>query len=126
VTESIPADIRQFVLRYIDSISEMEALVMLAKSPDTWWTVEEVATRLYVSSEDAGAVMGRLAGHGIAKLGADGRHRYARLHEDDAATVERLTQMYATQLIPITNLIHSKRGSRIQEFADAFRLRSKD
>ncbi len=125
MTESIPADIRQFVLRYIDSIAEMEALVMLSKSSDDWWDAQQVATRLYIPVEEADRVLNRLSAHGIAKQ-AESRYRYARLHEDDAATVERLTEMYGRQLIPITNLIHSKRGSRIQEFAEAFRLRSKE
>lgn len=125
MSEAIPADIRQFVLRYIDSIAEMEALVMLSKSPDAWWDAGQVAMRLYIPPDEASRVLGVLCLRGIAKQG-EGKVRYARLHEDDAATVERLTAMYATQLIPITNLIHSKRGSRIQQFADAFRLRTKD
>jgi transcription initiation factor IIE alpha subunit len=125
MTEPIPADIRQFVLRFVESIAEMEALVILSKSPDTQWTVDELATRLYIPRDEAERVLARLGQHGIAKF-VDSRWRFARLHEDDAATVERLTLMYSTHLIAITNLIHSRRGSRIQEFADAFRLRSKD
>lgn len=125
MAESIPADIRQFVLRHIDSIAEMEALVMLSTSPQAWWDAQQVATRLYISVAEAERVLGRLAAQNLFKQ-AEGRYRFARLHEDDAATVERLTEMYAKQLISITNLIHGKRSSRIQEFAEAFRLRSKE
>ena len=37
--------------------------------------------------------------------------------------LERLAEIYAKHLVPVTNLIHSKPKPRIQEFADAFRLR---
>ena len=39
------------------------------------------------------------------------------------AMVERVAVLYRQCLIPITNLIHSKAKSRMQEFADAFKIR---
>ena len=51
----------------------------------------------------------------------------AALPEPTAATVQRLVHLYDTHLIAITNLIHSKpSASRVQQFADAFKLRKKD
>jgi hypothetical protein len=34
-----------------------------------------------------------------------------------------LADVYARYLVPVTNLIHAKPKSRVQEFADAFKLR---
>jgi hypothetical protein len=36
--------------------------------------------------------------------------------------IGRVDEVYARQLIPMTNLIHNKPG-RIREFADAFKIR---
>jgi hypothetical protein len=36
----------------------------------------------------------------------------------------RAVELYSRQLVPVTHLIHSKpRPARVQEFAEAFRLR---
>jgi hypothetical protein len=37
--------------------------------------------------------------------------------------MERIVELYARYLVPVTHLIHSKSKSRVQEFADAFRIR---
>ena len=37
--------------------------------------------------------------------------------------VGQVADLYSRYLVPVTNLIHTKKTSRIQEFADAFRIR---
>jgi hypothetical protein len=126
VTDALPEELRQFVLDNIDSIAEMEALVMLWRDPAVAWSIEQVVTRLYISPADAERTLERLAARGLALRGAGG-YRAAAQPEAKAASVQRLVQLYDTHLIAITNLIHSKpSASRIQQFADAFKLRKKD
>lgn len=126
MTDALPEDIRQFVLDNIDSIAEMEALVMLWRDPAVAWSIEQVVARLYIAPADAERTLERLAARGVALRGAGG-HRAAALPEPTAATVQRLVHLYDTHLIAITNLIHSKpSASRVQQFADAFKLRKKD
>jgi hypothetical protein len=126
VTDALPEEIRQFVLDNIDSIAEMEALVMLWRDAAVGWSIEQVVTRLYIAPAAAESTLERLAARDIALRGADG-YRAAALPAAKAATVQRLVQFYDTHLIAITNLIHSKPGaSRVQQFADAFQLRKKD
>lgn len=38
-------------------------------------------------------------------------------------TVDRVAVLYSMYLIPVTNLIHAKPRTRVQEFADAFKLK---
>ena len=40
-----------------------------------------------------------------------------------AAMLERLARLYATDLVAVTDLIHSSVDRRAYQFADAFRLR---
>lgn len=127
MTDVLPEDIRQFLLGRIDSIAEMEALVMLSRAPQLTCSVEQVSQRLYIPAEEARRILERLAAGGIAEpVDVQQGWRLAALPERDAATVQRLVQLYATHLIPITNLIHGKGGQRIRQFADAFQLRKKD
>jgi len=40
--------------------------------------------------------------------------------------VERVADVYARYLVPVTNLIHAKPQIKVQKFADAFKLRKKE
>jgi hypothetical protein len=55
-----------------------------------------------------------------------GCYRYHPASGELADIVDRVAALYAQYLIPVTNLIHAKPHSRVQEFADAFRLRKGD
>lgn len=125
MSDPIPDDIRELVQNCIDGVADMEALVTLARDRERAWSPEQIANRLYLNGDEAEQVLARLAGHGLAERTEAG-YRYARLHEADAAKVDRLLGLYATHLIPITRLIHGKRVGRIQQFAEAFKLRKKE
>lgn len=123
--DPIPPDIQDFVLRHIDSIAHMEALLMLWREASQGWQPDAVAARLYIPVSNAEAVLERLAALGLL------RKESGRFHCDCASPqthemVARLAGLYASHLIPITNLIHAKRENRIQQFADAFKLRKGD
>jgi hypothetical protein len=121
----IPDDVARFVLDNIYSVAHLEALLLLRRDRDQEWNVAALAARLYISEDQTGELVIVLRAQGFitptAKLPASFRYQPSSNELD--AMVERLTQTYAKHLVPITNLIHSKPKPRIQEFADAFRLR---
>lgn len=119
--DPIPADLRDFILRCIDSVAHLEALLLLRASPETSWEVAAVAARLYSSTEQAGEVLAQLCDEHLLVC-EDGIFRYAGQPPEHRAMIDRLAESYAKQLIPITNLIHSK-PRRIRQFADAFKFR---
>jgi hypothetical protein len=43
--ESIPADLRDFILRYIDSVAHLEALLLLRANAETSWDTATIARR---------------------------------------------------------------------------------
>ena len=117
----IPDDVREFLLKKIDSVAELEALLLLRKFAGENWTATELAKRLYVGESAAAELLVRLAVSGLCVAG-DGFYRYQPSTEEQRQTVDRLAEAYARSLIPVTNLIHAK-PSRIRQFADAFRFR---
>ncbi|WP_284735500.1 hypothetical protein [Dongia deserti] len=119
--EPIPADLRDFILRYIDSVAHLEALLLLRANPQTSWDVPAVAARLYTSEAQAGEVLAQLCGEGLIASEND-LYRYAGQSAETLAMIDRLAEFYSKQLIPITNLIHGK-PRRIRQFADAFKFR---
>lgn len=118
--DPIPADVREFIVGNIDSIAYLEALLLLRVDMGVKWTAQSVAARLYVDEVDAGAILARLAAEGFAVCEGPS-FRYECTPEVDLV-VQRLAQSYASHLIPVTNLIHSRSGA-IQAFASAFKLR---
>ncbi len=126
----IPADVRQFLVTQIDSIAQLEGLLWLRAQDGKGWDAATVAGRLYITDSEAAVLLGRLAARDllVVEEGADMRHyAYRPATEALDAMVARIDDLYRRYLIPVTNLIHAKpkdrKNSRIEAFADAFRLR---
>lgn len=119
--DPIPADLRDFILRFIDSVAHLEALLLLRANPQTAWEAATVAARLYTSADQAGEVLARLCSEHLLVC-ENGLYRYQGQSPEHIAMIDRLADSYAKQLIPITNLIHGK-PRRIRQFADAFKFR---
>ena len=121
----IPNDVKQFILESIDSIAQLEALLLLRRSPNEEWGVQKVAKRLYISEQEATSLLARLSAEGLIALSDDNPPlcRYQPNSDDLALIMDRLADTYSKHLVPVTNLVHSKPRTRIREFADAFDLR---
>ena len=117
----IPDDLRDFILRHVDSITQLEALILLRAHPDTDWDAKQTAARLYASSQEVAEVLARLCADGL--LACNGElYRYHCETAELRAMVDRLADAYSRHLIPVTNMIHAK-PRRIRQFADAFKFR---
>ncbi|MCK9993565.1 MAG: hypothetical protein Dbin4_02085 [Alphaproteobacteria bacterium] len=121
----ITDDVRQFILQHIDSIAEIEGLLMFCADPQKEWDAQTIARRLYIDESQAAALLARLAELGFIAVAASGSPLQYQYQPDSESKdmIERLAVLYRQCLIPVTNLIHSKSKSRIQEFADAFKIR---
>jgi hypothetical protein len=118
--EPVPKHLRDFIARYIDSVAELEALLLLRSNPAERWGIEPVASRLYIAPAEALEILDRLARGGL--LSADnGVFRYECTSPELRQAVDELAETYRLQLIPITKLIHAK-PRRIRAFADAFKF----
>lgn len=121
MSQSIPSELSDFLTRYIDSIAQLEALLLMRRSPEIAWSTEKAAGRLYVSEREAGEALAHLAASGLLTR-QGGEYTYSPQSPELARTVDLLEQHYKRQLIPITNLIHAK-PRRVRQFADAFKLK---
>jgi DNA-binding GntR family transcriptional regulator len=118
--EPVPDDVRDYILNHIESIAQLEALMLLRAHPGECWDVVKMARRLYVSEAEVSDALGRLVSSGIAHFeeGAFSYRPPPEMHD----LIARVAATYSRHLIPVTNLIHSK-PSRISQFADAFKFR---
>jgi Mn-dependent DtxR family transcriptional regulator len=119
--ESIPEDLRRFILTSVPSVPFVEALLVFRDAQGREIETAAVARRLYMGERAVAEVVAQLAAAGMVKAGeGPSTHRYAP-EPGLAAMLERLAQYYRTHLVEVTDLIHSKTGRLAQQFADAFK-----
>lgn len=118
--EPLPEQVRDLILRHIDTVAQLEALLFLRERPAEQWDALSIANRLYAPAGDMAAALAGLANDGFLKRERE-LYRYAPTSDYDAR-VGALAKAYARQLITITHLIHSK-PRNIRAFSDAFKFR---
>jgi Mn-dependent DtxR family transcriptional regulator len=121
-TEPVPDDLRRFVLTSVPSVPYLEALLLLRSQPRERWEVRSVARRLYVPEHKADELLRELEAAGLARREAE-VWQYAPRDPALAAMVDRLADLYASRLVEVTTLIHSRVDRRAMQFADAFRFK---
>jgi hypothetical protein len=121
----LPQPVHELITRRIDSVAELEALLLLFNEPQLRWDVGTVARRLYISEAKATTALRNLSTRGLARAD-DERWRFDPEEPALADVVRALSELYTQRLVVITALIHGKTGRGIEEFARAFVLRRKD
>jgi hypothetical protein len=107
VSARLPDAVRRFVNSRIDSVAELEGLLLVRSSPEQRWDARELAGRLYVREHEASVVLEAL--HRQTLMVRHGHAYYYRPASDTMhLDVEALAAAYPRFLIPITELIHAK------------------
>ena len=117
----LPHDLLEFLARHIDSIAQLEALLIARAAPDTVWDAQSASKRLYIGEQEASDTLAHLAEHALLIRELTG-YKFCPQSPELSRGVELLAEYYKRHLIPITNLIYAK-PRRIRQFADAFKLR---
>jgi hypothetical protein len=120
VEEVLPLEVQQFLLTRIDSIAQLEALLLLYSDPSQAWDCEEISRRLYVDEAICTEILKGLTRQSLL-IKKDARYSFHCDPPELESTVRLVREHYTRYLIPVTNLIHSK-PNRIQEFANAFKI----
>jgi hypothetical protein len=117
----LPPEVGDFLAKHIDSIAQLEALLLLHGSPASRWDAPSLAKRLYIGDQEASAVLSHLDARGLVSR-ETGAYRFEPRSDDLARATGLLADHYRRHLIQITNMVHAK-PSRIRQFADAFKLK---
>lgn len=126
--EDVGAEARKFLADHIESVLELEALLLLAADPARAWIASEVARELRVDAGWAGPQLSRLCGRGVLACDASPQphYRFAPSSPKMEQAVRELASAYATRRVTIISLIFAKPTDKLKSFADAFRLRREE
>lgn len=119
---SISDDVMRFILLSVPSVPYLEALLLLRCNAGQHWDSKQIATRLYLSDKAAQMLLAELLDGGVVINEAENplQYRYQPKSNDLAQIIDRLADIYAKNLVSVSNLIHSKSNKKAQQFADAF------
>jgi hypothetical protein len=126
--QGIPDTVRAFILSSIDSIEQLEVLLLLRKHATREWTVAGVSAIVKTNPRSIAArlvVLHRLKLVAKRSDGAEELYTYAPDPVQRIA-VDGLAQYYAYHSTRFVELIYSKPIESARLFAEAFRLRKSD
>jgi hypothetical protein len=118
----VPAPVKRFVKRHIESVEQLEVLLLLRAAADKHWTAEEVARARVTHAEAAAAWLENLAVRGFVRHEPRG-YRYDPPSAEAERTIDELAESYAKYRVAVVALIFSRPSERITLFSDAFRIR---
>lgn len=122
---NIPEEVSRFIKEHIDSLEQLEVLLLLRAYPDREWSAQEVSREL---RSEPGAAAERLAEMSLDGLlimsQAEGPlYRYGPKTPELARLVDKVADVYAVRRVTVITLIFSKPSKHVLSFADAFNLR---
>jgi len=100
-------------------------MLLMHQFPDQSWDSEAIAKRLYLNQQHAMKMLDDLCGSGICAPdpGKKGYFVYAPVIAELNELIDQLAVFYASNLIEVTNMIHSRQSDRLVHlFADAFKF----
>ena len=101
----VPGEVRDFILRHIASVAQIEALLLIWSSPEERWRLPEIAARIYTNETETAKALDRLSTDGFVVC----RNGVFCLNASaDASMIRKLQEVYARYLIPVTDIIHSQ------------------
>lgn len=121
-------DISERVLRFIaaqiETVPQLEALLLLWGDPARAWSADEIAVRIYVLREAAEGVLESLKRRQLAASeGEPPRYRYAGAWDTKGDLMPEIAAAYRHHLVQIATFIHLGASPAVREFARAFDLK---
>src|SRR5687768_1469457 len=112
----------RFLKAFVPGVDAAELLLLLYQRRDEAFTPEEAVARLGpgVTVADAGRYLKVFAAGRLVEA-EKGRYRF--LDSSQSPMVETLAQAFLHRPVTLVRIVYALRDSRIQTFADAFKLR---
>lgn len=120
-SDELSENVVRFIADYIDSVPQLEALLLMWDTAPRAWSIDELAARIYVSPQTTVEIAGALERRRL--ITRNDQARYSFDPEADSARVAEVAGTYRRRLAQVAGLIHSKASLGVLEFARAFRIK---
>jgi len=127
LNDRLPLELRQFIALHIESLAQLEALLLMRRERGRAMKLGELARTLYISDDMCRGMLIDLARRGFIEGDTNGESfRYANTEETIEGLISQLEKFYQDRRVAVITEIYSNPSKKVQTFADAFRLRKGD
>lgn len=125
--EITPA-VKNFIFHHINSVEQLEVLLLMLARADKEWNAQEVSRELYIQSASAANRLADLKTSGLLQSSGSTppAYRYAPVNHSLDSAARELAAAYSVRRVGVINLILEKPLDNVRVFSDAFRLRRND
>jgi hypothetical protein len=121
----VPPEVRRFIVAEIESVAQLEVLLLLRAAADKEWTVKEVARALVMQPAAVEAWLEQMTARELLAKSGEG-YRFAPRDSDAERTVDRLAHTYARYRLAVIGVIFSPPSEGVTRFSEAFRIKRRD
>ena len=120
----ITTDIERFIHDNINSIEQLEVLLLVAAPPQKEWSAVEASQKLYRQPDSVATRLEDLRDRGILSVRGETQllYRYVPSASQDAV-IRGLERAYEVRKDAVIRLIFTRPPDTLRVFSDAFRIR---
>jgi hypothetical protein len=122
-----PSDsLKQFIVRHINSVEQVEVLLLLKRSSPREWTAEAVSREISTSRYSAEGRLMNLQTRGLIALREEDHvlHFWYDAANPHGPLIDELAKEYLERRTTIITMIFAPRSDSVTTFAQAFDLRN--
>jgi hypothetical protein len=126
---AIPEDVQRLVREHIDSVEQLDVLLLVFRTAPREWTPVAVSRELRIDAVSAARRLDDFHARGLMTVRAGEEtlyYAYAAPDPDVTAAIASLARVYAERRTTLIQFIFAAPVRDVRVFADAFRLRKKD
>jgi hypothetical protein len=119
----LPDEVARFLLQHIDSVEQLEVLLLARLSAGRSWSAGDMARELYSHPTSIAQRFQSLLGRGLLRESAPDHFQYAPRSAELDRIVGGVAETYRERRVAVISLIASKPMENVKAFSDAFRIR---
>jgi hypothetical protein len=125
MADEFSTEVKQFIDQNIESLAQLEALLLFRRDPERGWNASEIVRALYVPHELVRTLLTDFCRRGLVKASSptDELYFYSVTDARVDKLISEVAAAYQDRRVAVISLIYSKPLNKVQTFADAFRLR---
>jgi hypothetical protein len=125
MVDGFTPELEQFLTQHIESLAQLETLLLMRQEPQRRWTCVELSRLLYITPDMCSGLVGELVQRGFVVHISDVEdcYQYQPANPDFDRLLGELAAIYHDRRVAVITQIYSRPQKKVQTFADAFRLR---
>lgn len=128
MAKNLAAELVSFLNQHIQSVGQLEVLLLIHSEPSHLWTAESVAQALRSNASSARTWLDSFASAGLVEKGSETVVTYRYVFKDAHLNVlvSQLIQEYKIRPLKVIDAITNRPTNQMLSFMDAFRIKKEN